>query len=94
MGAETGEEVGNDDPGRHRRGQGNAAALEALGLETFCKTTGGKGLHVVTPLAIRPKDGLNWKRAKMFAQAVCEQMTADAPDKSTIYQHVEEAARG
>nr|WP_301294296.1 DNA ligase D [Nitrobacter winogradskyi] len=58
--------------------------LEALKLETFCKTTGGKGLHVVTPLAIRPKDGLNWKQAKMFAQAVCEQMAADAPDKYLI----------
>ena len=53
--------------------------LEALGLATFCKTTGGKGLHVVTPLAVRPKDRLNWKQAKMFAQAVCEQMAADAP---------------
>ncbi|MCD6073816.1 MAG: ATP-dependent ligase LigD polymerase module / ATP-dependent ligase LigD phosphoesterase [Rhodospirillales bacterium] len=58
--------------------------LEALGLETFCKTTGGKGLHVVTPLAIKQKDGLNWKQAKMFAQAVCEQMAADAPDKYLI----------
>ncbi|HEU4804423.1 MAG TPA: DNA ligase D, partial [Nitrobacter sp.] len=58
--------------------------LEALGLETFCKTTGGKGLHVVTPLAITQKNGLNWKQAKMFAQAVCEQMATDAPDKYLI----------
>ena len=58
--------------------------LEALGLETFCKTTGGKGLHVITPLAIRQKDGLNWKQAKMFAQTVCEQMATDAPDKYLV----------
>jgi bifunctional non-homologous end joining protein LigD len=58
--------------------------LEALGLETFCKTTGGKGLHVVTPLAIAKKETLTWKQAKMFAQAVCEQMAADAPGKYLI----------
>jgi bifunctional non-homologous end joining protein LigD len=51
--------------------------LETLGLVAFCKTTGGKGLHVVTPLA-RPKRGkLDWRIAKSFARAVCEEMAGD-----------------
>ena len=54
--------------------------LEALGLETFCKTTGGKGLHVVTPLATSKKDIVTWKEAKTFAQIVCQQMAEDAPE--------------
>ncbi len=55
--------------------------LEAIGLATFCKTTGGKGLHVVTPLSVKEKDGLGWDEAKAFAQAVCAAMTQDSPDK-------------
>jgi bifunctional non-homologous end joining protein LigD len=54
--------------------------LEQLGLATFCKTTGGKGLHVVTPLVGR-RDKLDWAAAKTFAQAVCARMAADSPDR-------------
>lgn len=54
--------------------------LTALGLESFCKTTGGKGLHVVTPLKDAKKDKIDWKAAKAFALAVCQQMAADSPE--------------
>jgi bifunctional non-homologous end joining protein LigD len=59
--------------------------LAALGLVSFCKTTGGKGLHVVTPLA-RPKKGqkLDWAIAKQFARDVCSQMASDSPDRYLI----------
>jgi bifunctional non-homologous end joining protein LigD len=53
--------------------------LAGLGLLSFCKTTGGKGLHVVTPLKPRSGDGIGWKEAKMFAGALCQKMAADNP---------------
>jgi bifunctional non-homologous end joining protein LigD len=51
--------------------------LKALGLESFVKTTGGKGLHVVVPVEAT----VPWKEVKSFAKGVSAEMTADAPDK-------------
>jgi bifunctional non-homologous end joining protein LigD len=55
--------------------------LEELGLVSFCKTTGGKGLHVVTPLKAK---GIDWAAAKAFARDVCKVMAAAAPDRYLI----------
>ena len=53
--------------------------LEAVGLTSFCKTTGGKGLHVVTPIAVAAKENLGWRDAKSFAHAICAAMAKDNP---------------
>ena len=55
--------------------------LTALGLASFCKTTGGKGLHVVTPLRYGAKQSVTWKEAKAFAQGVCQWMTTEDPER-------------
>jgi bifunctional non-homologous end joining protein LigD len=55
------------------------AVLNELGLISFCKTTGGKGLHVVTPLAAVKRSKLTWPEAKRFAQAVCTFMAQQNP---------------
>ena len=58
------------------------ARLEAIGLVGFCKTTGGKGLHVVTPVSAA--DGTTWAKAKTFAQTVCAAMAKDSPDRYLV----------
>ncbi len=55
--------------------------LERFGMESFCKTTGGKGLHVVVPLLYGAKDRVDWKQAKGFAQGVCQLMANEDPER-------------
>jgi bifunctional non-homologous end joining protein LigD len=50
--------------------------LAALKMESFVKTSGGKGLHVVLPIAYTP-----WEQAKGFARAIAEAMEADDPGR-------------
>jgi len=57
--------------------------LEALGLATFCKTTGGKGLHVVVPLTADPKSP-DWEAAKMFAKEICRRIAAQEPERYVL----------
>lgn len=51
--------------------------LQRAGLEAFVKTSGGKGLHVVSPL--RPK--ASWAAVKRFTKAMADGMAADDPGR-------------
>ena len=53
--------------------------LDDLGLTSFLKTTGGKGLHVVVPVERR----LGWEEFKQFTQQVVEQLEHDQPENFT-----------
>jgi bifunctional non-homologous end joining protein LigD len=55
--------------------------LTDVGLESFCKTTGGKGLHVVSPLLYGAKDKVTWPEAKAFARDLCQWMANDNPER-------------
>jgi bifunctional non-homologous end joining protein LigD len=56
--------------------------LEALGFLPFPKTTGGKGLHVITPF--NAGKSIDWPQAKAMAREICARMAADSPDKYLV----------
>ncbi|WP_420800048.1 non-homologous end-joining DNA ligase [Paraburkholderia tagetis] len=60
--------------------------LADLGLDAFCKTSGGKGLHIVVPLAplARCVPGTaSWDDAKAFARAVAQRLASGWPTQFT-----------
>ncbi|MEX1037177.1 MAG: DNA ligase D [Sneathiella sp.] len=56
------------------------ARLDNLGLQSFLKCTGGKGLHVTAPIQRRH----DWETVKSFCRNFARQMEADVPDAYTI----------
>jgi bifunctional non-homologous end joining protein LigD len=66
--------------------------LKALGLVGFCKTTGGKGLHVVTPLSLQKKQLVPWPQAKDFARVLCTQMALDSPSRYLVNMKIKARA--
>jgi bifunctional non-homologous end joining protein LigD len=62
-----------------------AAAIEVrefladLGLKSFLKSTGGKGLHLVAPI----QPNLGWKEVKPFTKAIADALVAARPDRYT-----------
>ncbi len=53
------------------------ARLHGLGLQSFVRTGGGKGLHVVLPI----RRGPDWATAKRFCEALAKAMVARHPQQ-------------
>ena len=61
---------------------------KTLGLQSFVKTSGGKGLHVVVP--VEPSD--EWERRKEFTQSIAEAMAQGAA--GPLRRQHDQVARG
>ena len=55
------------------------AALDELGLDCYLKTSGGKGMHLIVPLARHA----GWDTVKAFAKGVAQFMTQQLPERFT-----------
>jgi bifunctional non-homologous end joining protein LigD len=53
--------------------------LESVGLESFVKTTGGRGLHVVVPLQPRA----DWSECLAVSRGIADTIVAHDPDRYT-----------
>src|SRR5690606_12404747 len=55
------------------------AVLDELGLQSWLKTSGGRGIHVIIPLARYA----NWETLKEFSRAISAFMARQLPDRFT-----------
>ncbi|PKM33919.1 MAG: DNA ligase D [Gammaproteobacteria bacterium HGW-Gammaproteobacteria-12] len=55
------------------------SVLDELGLQAFLKTSGGKGIHIIVPLARRA----DWDTVKAFAKAIAQFMARELPERFT-----------
>jgi bifunctional non-homologous end joining protein LigD len=53
------------------------SVLDELGLESYLKTSGGKGIHLVVPLARHA----GWNEVKTFAKAISQFMARQIPER-------------
>lgn len=53
------------------------AVLDELGLDAYLKTSGGKGIHLIVPLARRA----GWDTVKAFAKALAQFMARQLPER-------------
>jgi bifunctional non-homologous end joining protein LigD len=56
------------------------ATLDSMKLTSFLKTTGGKGLHLVVPIARR----YDWQEVKGFAKRAAEKLSKQKPERYLI----------
>jgi bifunctional non-homologous end joining protein LigD len=64
------------------------SALDEVGLTSFPKTSGSRGLHVFVPLRLGP----TYDEVLPFAKQLCERLADDHPKELTVEQRIE--ARG
>jgi bifunctional non-homologous end joining protein LigD len=55
--------------------------LRSLGLTSFPKTTGGKGIHVVVPI----RRGPGWSEVKAFSAGLASELVREEPDRLTTH---------
>lgn len=55
------------------------SVLDELGLQYFLKTSGGKGMHIVVPIARH----LDWDTTKAFAKSISQFMAGQLPGRFT-----------